>query len=172
MMLTNRLRAPAGSNLAELCNMPSTRLPNLETERSSSTTPMERETTSHSNPRQLSGAVFETLISPIQREWPQVARETLEATPGRLRPNVCSLIFRSDRPHRQRCCCKHQLNEVPGVATAQEPASWADSRSVPWRDQLERSSDDLNTSLRPRHREAGAVEASPAGPLAFAAASA
>ncbi|APD48438.1 DUF883 family protein [Synechococcus sp. CS-602] len=88
---------------------------------------------------------FETLIPTIQREWPQVARETLEATRGSF-DDVVSLI--SDQTGRTASGVQHQLNEFLEVATAQT-RQLAD-RIGPLEDQLEQLLDDLNTSLRPR----------------------
>ncbi|NQV11464.1 MAG: DUF883 family protein [Cyanobacteria bacterium] len=88
---------------------------------------------------------FETLIPTIQREWPQVARETLEATRGSF-DDVVSLI--SDQTGRTASGVQHQLSEFLEVATAQT-RQLAD-RIGPLEDQLEQLLDDLNTSLRPR----------------------
>ena len=88
---------------------------------------------------------FETLLPSIQREWPEVARHTLEATRGSF-DTVVEVIAR----HTGRTSegVKQQLLDLVQV-TGDQAYQLADSLR-PLEEQLEQLLDDLNASLRPR----------------------
>ncbi|MCP9773420.1 DUF883 family protein [Synechococcus sp. Tobar12-5m-g] len=88
---------------------------------------------------------FDTLLPTIQREWPQVARETLEATRGSF-DDVVAVI--AEQTGRTASGVQHQLGELLKVATDQT-RHLAD-RIGPLEEQLENLLDELNTTLRPR----------------------
>ena len=88
---------------------------------------------------------FETLIPTIQREWPQVARQTLEATRGSL-DEVAEVI--AEHTGKTATVVRDQLQELLQVAGAQ--TSRLASSFEPLERQLEDLLDDLNATLRPR----------------------
>ena len=88
---------------------------------------------------------FETLLPTIQREWPEVARHTLEATRGSL-DTVVEVIAR--QTGRTSEGVKEQLMELLHV-TGDQAHHLADTLR-PLEEQLEQLLDDLNTTLRPR----------------------
>ena len=88
---------------------------------------------------------FDALLPTIQREWPQVARETLEATRGSL-DEVVSVIAK--QTGRTASGVQEQLLELVHVA-GDRTRDLVD-RIGPLEEQLEHLLDDLNTSLRPR----------------------
>ena len=88
---------------------------------------------------------FEQLLPSIQKEWPQVAQHTLEATRGSL-DKVVDVIAR--QTGRTSEGVKAQLMELVHV-TGDQAHHLADSLK-PLEDQLEHLLDELNTSLRPR----------------------
>ena len=88
---------------------------------------------------------FETLLPSIQREWPEVARHTLEATRGSF-DTVVEVIAR--QTGRTSEGVKQQLLDLVQV-TGDQAHQLADSLR-PLEQQLERLLDDLNASLRPR----------------------
>jgi ElaB/YqjD/DUF883 family membrane-anchored ribosome-binding protein len=88
---------------------------------------------------------FESLLPSIQREWPEVARHTLEATRGSF-DTVVEVIAR--QTGRTSEGVKEQLLELVQV-TGDQAHQLADSLR-PLEEQLERLLDDLNASLRPR----------------------
>ena len=88
---------------------------------------------------------FETLLPSIQREWPEVARHTLEATRGSF-DTVVEVIAR--QTGRTSEGVKQQLLELVQV-TGDQAHQLADSLR-PLEEQLEYLLDDLNASLRPR----------------------
>jgi ElaB/YqjD/DUF883 family membrane-anchored ribosome-binding protein len=88
---------------------------------------------------------FEALLPTIQREWPEVARQTLEATRGSF-DKVVEVI--ADQTGRTSEGVKAQLVELVHV-TSDQAHHLADSLK-PLEDQLEHLLDELNTSLRPR----------------------
>jgi ElaB/YqjD/DUF883 family membrane-anchored ribosome-binding protein len=88
---------------------------------------------------------FETLLPSIQREWPEVARHTLEATRGSF-DTVVEVIAR--QTGRTSEGVKQQLLDLVQV-TGDQAHQLADSLR-PLEEQLERLLDDLNASLRPR----------------------
>jgi ElaB/YqjD/DUF883 family membrane-anchored ribosome-binding protein len=88
---------------------------------------------------------FETLLPTIQREWPQVARQTLEATRGSF-DEVAEVI--ASQTGRTATVVKHQLVELLDMAGTQT-SRLADSLA-PLEKQLEGLLDDLNATLRPR----------------------
>jgi hypothetical protein len=88
---------------------------------------------------------FEALLPTIQREWPDVARQTLEATRGSF-DKVVEVI--ADQTGRTSEGVKAQLLELVHV-TSDQAHHLADSLK-PLEDQLEHLLDELNTSLRPR----------------------
>ena len=88
---------------------------------------------------------FEQLLPAIQKEWPQVAHHTLEATRGSL-DKVVDVIAR--QTGRTSEGIKDQLMDLVHV-TGDQAHHLADSLK-PLEDQLEHLLDELNTSLRPR----------------------
>ncbi|MFQ6538734.1 MULTISPECIES: glycine zipper domain-containing protein [Aphanothece] len=88
---------------------------------------------------------FETLLPTIQREWPQVARQTLEATRGSF-DEVAEVI--ASQTGRTVTLVKHQLVELVDLAGAQ--TSRIADHLAPLEKQLEGVLDDLNATLRPR----------------------
>ncbi len=88
---------------------------------------------------------FETLLPTIQKEWPQVARDTLEATRGSF-DEVVSVI--TEKTGRTAHGVQEQLLELLHVA-GDQTRQLADSLE-PLERQLENLLDELNTSLRPK----------------------
>ena len=88
---------------------------------------------------------FEQFLPTIQREWPDVARHTLEATRG-SRDTVVEVIAR--QTGRTSDGVKEQLLDLLTVGEDQAQ-QWADSLR-PLEEQLEHLLDDLNANLRPR----------------------
>lgn len=88
---------------------------------------------------------FETLIPTIQREWPEVARHTLEATRGSL-DEVAAVI--ASQTGRTATVVQGQLLELLQVAEAQTHR--IAHTLEPLEDQLERLLDELDATLRPR----------------------
>ena len=90
-------------------------------------------------------ARFDALIPTIQREWPEVARHTLEATRGSL-DEVASVI--ASQTGRTATVVQGQLLELLHVAEQQTHRLAHDLE--PLEDQLERLLDELDATLRPR----------------------
>ena len=88
---------------------------------------------------------FEQFLPMIQREWPEVARHTLEATRGSF-DTVVEVIAR--QTGRTSDGVKDQLLDLLTLGEDQAQ-QWADSLR-PLEEQLEQLLDDLNTTLRPR----------------------
>ncbi len=88
---------------------------------------------------------FEALLPTIQQEWPQVARQTLEATRGSF-DEVAEVI--SAQTGRTATLVRRQLIELLDVAGTQT-GRLADNLA-PLEKQLEGLLDDLNDTLRPR----------------------
>ena len=88
---------------------------------------------------------FESLIPTIQRQWPEVARQTLEASRGSL-DEVAEVI--AEQTGKTVSAVTLQLQELLQVAGAQT-SRLADSLE-PLEHQLEQLLDELNANLRPR----------------------
>ena len=88
---------------------------------------------------------FESLLPTIQREWPQVARDTLESTRGSL-DHVVEVISRQTGTATSGV--KDQLLDLLH-STGQRASSVAESLK-PLEEQLEHLLDDLNSTLRPK----------------------
>jgi len=88
---------------------------------------------------------FETLLPALQKQFPEVARHTLEATRGSF-DTVVEVIAR--QTGRTSEGVKQQLLDLVQV-TGDQAHQLADSLR-PLEEQLERLLDDLNASLRPR----------------------
>ena len=88
---------------------------------------------------------FESLLPTIQREWPEVARHTLESTRGSL-DHVVEVISRQTGTATSGV--KEQLVELLH-STGQRATHVAESLK-PLEDQLERLLDELNSTLRPK----------------------
>jgi ElaB/YqjD/DUF883 family membrane-anchored ribosome-binding protein len=88
---------------------------------------------------------FESLLPTIQREWPEVARHTLEATRGSF-DQVVEAISR--QTGITSAGVKQQLGDLLHVTTDQ--AQQVGDTLRPLEEQLEQLLDDLNTTLRPR----------------------
>ncbi|MCP9850892.1 glycine zipper domain-containing protein [Cyanobium sp. Morenito 9A2] len=88
---------------------------------------------------------FETLLPTIQKEWPQVARDTLEATRGSF-DEVVSVI--TEQTGRTAHGVQEQLLQLLHVA-GDHGRHLADTLE-PLERQLEHLLDELNTTLRPK----------------------
>jgi ElaB/YqjD/DUF883 family membrane-anchored ribosome-binding protein len=88
---------------------------------------------------------FDSLLPRIQREWPEVARHTLEATRGSL-DNVADVISRQTGVTATGV--RQQLLDLLQVTT--EQAGQVAESLRPLEEQLEGLLDELNTTLRPR----------------------
>lgn len=88
---------------------------------------------------------FETLLPRIQREWPEVARHTLEATRGSF-DHVVEVISRQSGT--TAAGVRQQLTDLLQATT--EQASHMAENLRPLEEQLENLLDELNTTLRPR----------------------
>ena len=88
---------------------------------------------------------FETLLPSIQREWPEVARHTLEATRGSF-DQVVEVIARQSGG--TVAGVRRQLVDLLQVTT--EQASQVADSLRPLEEQLESLLDELNSTLRPR----------------------
>ncbi|MCP9835121.1 MULTISPECIES: glycine zipper domain-containing protein [unclassified Cyanobium] len=88
---------------------------------------------------------FESLLPSIQKEWPEVARHTLEATRGSF-DHVVEVISRQSGV--TTAGVKQQLLDLVNV-TGEQAGHVVDSLR-PLEEQLEHLLDDLNSTLRPR----------------------
>jgi ElaB/YqjD/DUF883 family membrane-anchored ribosome-binding protein len=88
---------------------------------------------------------FEALLPTIQRQWPEVARHTLEATRGSF-DTVVEVISR--QTGLTSGGVRQQLQEL--LRSTGEQAHQMADHLRPLEDQLEQLLDDLNTTLRPR----------------------
>ena len=88
---------------------------------------------------------FETLIPTIQRQWPEVARQTLEATRGGF-DEVAEVI--AEHSGKTVATVREQLQELLQVAG--EQTSRLAQSLEPFERQLEDLLDELNANLRPR----------------------
>jgi ElaB/YqjD/DUF883 family membrane-anchored ribosome-binding protein len=88
---------------------------------------------------------FESLLPSIQKEWPEVARHTLEATRGSF-DHVVDVI--SHQSGVTASGVKQQLLDLVNV-TGEQAGQVVDALR-PLEDQLEQLLDDLNSTLRPR----------------------
>lgn len=88
---------------------------------------------------------FETLLPRIQKEWPEVARHTLEATRGSF-DQVVEVISRQTGTTASGV--RQQLTDLLHVTT--EQASHVAENLRPLEEQLESLLDELNSTLRPR----------------------
>lgn len=88
---------------------------------------------------------FEALIPTIQREWPEVARQTLEATRGSL-DDVAEVI--AEQTGKTVSAVTLQLQDLLQVA-GEQTHRLADVLE-PLEQQLEDLLDELNANLRPR----------------------
>ena len=88
---------------------------------------------------------FETLLPEIQKRWPEVTHQALEATRGSLDDVVHLIATHSDRASTT---VRHQLEELIHQA-GDRSRHLADSLQ-PLEEQLEQLLDDLNRTLRPK----------------------
>lgn len=88
---------------------------------------------------------FEALLPTIQRQWPEVARSTLEATRGSF-DHAVEVISRQTGV--TSAGVRRQLGEL--LQTTGEQAHHVADSLRPLEEQLEQLLDDLNTTLRPR----------------------
>lgn len=88
---------------------------------------------------------FQALLPAIQRQWPEVAGQALEATRGGLEPLVQVITEQTGRTSE---VVRDQLLEL-AQATSHQAHQLVDALQ-PLEEQLERLLDDLNTTLRPR----------------------
>ena len=112
---------------------------------SGATTPLEAEVPALTQLQLAFRERFEALLPTIQREWPEVARHTLEATRGSF-DNAVEVISRQTGLTSQGV--KQQLQEL--LHTTGEQAHQVADTLRPLEEQLEQLLDDLNTTLRPR----------------------
>lgn len=88
---------------------------------------------------------FESLLPRIQKQWPEVARQTLEASRGSFEA-VVELISRQSGA--TTAVVQQQLTDLLQVTT--EQASQMAENLRPLEEQLEGLLDELNATLRPR----------------------
>ena len=88
---------------------------------------------------------FEALLPTIQREWPEVARHTLEATRGSF-DQIVEVISRQTGGATPRV--KEQLLDLIEATTHQ--AQQVGDSLKPLEEQLDQLLDDLNRTLRPK----------------------
>ena len=88
---------------------------------------------------------FESLLPRIQKQWPEVARQTLEASRGSFE-TVVELISRQSGA--TSVAVRQQLTDLLQVTT--EQASQVAETLRPLEEQLEGLLDELNATLRPR----------------------
>lgn len=88
---------------------------------------------------------FDALLPTIQKEWPEVARHTLEATRGSF-DQLVEVISRQTGGATPRV--KEQLLDLI-EATTQQAQQMGDSLK-PLEEQLDQLLDDLNRTLRPK----------------------
>ncbi|MEB3263375.1 MAG: hypothetical protein VKJ66_03270 [Synechococcus sp.] len=88
---------------------------------------------------------FEALLPLIQKEWPELARHTLEASRGSL-DDLSAVI--ADHTGRTAAAVRHQLEDLLHLASDQG-RHLADHLD-PLERQLENLLDELNATLRPR----------------------
>ena len=88
---------------------------------------------------------FESLLPTIQKEWPEVARHTLEATRGSF-DHVVEVISRQSG--LTTAGVKQRLNDLINV-TGEQAGHVVDTLR-PLEEQLEHLLDELNSTLRPR----------------------
>jgi len=88
---------------------------------------------------------FENLLPKIQEQWPDLARQTLEATKGSL-DDLINVI--STQSEKNSFGVKEQLEEIFNSAT-DTTRGLAESLE-PLEKQLENLLDELNSTLRPR----------------------
>ena len=88
---------------------------------------------------------FQSLLPAIQRQWPEVAAQTLEATRGSLEPLVLVIAEQTGRTTE---VVRDQLLEL-AQATSHQAHQLVDALH-PLEQQPEQLLDDLNTTLRPR----------------------
>ena len=88
---------------------------------------------------------FDALLPTIQREWPEVARHTLEATRGSF-DQLVEVISRQTGGATPRV--KEQLLDLIEATTHQ--AQQVGDSLKPLEDQLDQLLDDLNRTLRPK----------------------
>ncbi len=88
---------------------------------------------------------FETLLPKIQEQWPDLAKQTLEATRGSLDELVRVIAIHSGK---NTYGVKEQLEEL--LNSASDKTKDIAESLEPLEKQLEDLLDDLNTSLRPR----------------------
>ena len=106
---------------------------------------------------------FESLLPRIQERWPDVAKQTLEATRGSLDEMVRVLSDQTSNSSTNKV--REQLEELIETA-GDKTRDFADSLE-PLEKRLEDLLDELNTSLRPRIE--GPVRARPLLALSVAA---
>ena len=88
---------------------------------------------------------FEALLPKIQEQWPEVAKQTLEATRGSFDEMVRVISLHSGKTSFK---VKEQLEELLNTAT-DRTKDFAESLE-PLEKQLEELLDDLNQTLRPK----------------------
>ena len=113
---------------------------------SSSSNPVEAEKAiAENSPKQWFNEQFDNLLPKIQERWPDLAKQTLEATKGSLDDLINVISLHSGK---NSFGVKQQLEEIFHSAT-DTTRGLAESLE-PLEKQLEDLLDELNTTLRPR----------------------
>ncbi len=99
------------------------------------------------SPEQWFSERFEALLPRIQERWPEVAKQTLEATRGSF-DEVVRVISSQQSSSKSDFGVREQLQEI--ISAAEDcTRDLADSLG-PLEEQLEELLDDLNRTLRPK----------------------
>ena len=112
---------------------------------SSSNSVEAEETIAEKSPEQWFNEQFDNLLPKIQERWPDLARQTLEATKGSLDELINVISIHSGK---NRFGVKQQLEEIFHSAT-DTTRGLAESLE-PLEKQLEDLLDELNSTLRPK----------------------
>ena len=121
----------------------------MESVNSSSSTPSNsveaEEAMTGKSPEQWFNDQFENLLPKIQERWPDLARQTLEATKGSLEDLINVISLHSGK---NSLGVQEQLEEIFHSAT--DTTRGLAESLVPLEQQLEDILDELNSTLRPR----------------------
>ena len=103
------------------------------------------ETIAEKSPEQWFNEQFDNLLPKIQERWPDLAKQTLEATKGSLEDLINVISVHSGK---NSFGVQEQLEEIFNSAT-EKTRDFAESLE-PLEEQLEELLDELNSTLRPR----------------------
>ncbi len=104
-----------------------------------------KEAIAEKSPEQWFNEQFENLLPKIQERWPDLAKQTLEATKGSLDDLINVIAIHSGK---NSFGVKEQLEEI--FASATDTTKGLAESLEPLEKQLEDLLDDLNSTLRPR----------------------